>query len=98
MLWEAWQPRLAARAFRPWEWAEALAFEFDFYVPIHPQRVDGFSAPQFSRHLAARDRYVTVAYAREGMALANQPPGHRRWHRLSGIEAMRWILGAPAPI
>ena len=97
-LWESWRPRLEAHAYRPWEWAEAVAFEFDFYVPIHPHRVDGYSAPQFTRHLEARDRHVAVAYAREGLALANQPPSHRRWHRLSGIEAMRWLLGAPAPV
>jgi hypothetical protein len=84
-----------------WEYVEALAFDVDHHVPIHPEPVDGSRWPQMWRHPEDERKRRCLAFTRRALleqCLAAEPPEKRESFHLSGIEAMRWVDAAPATI
>jgi len=68
---------------------------------VHPRPVDGLTWPQFFRSPDDENQTITYLFTSEEATqkvVANDPPELRRYHTLSGIEALRWIWAAPKNI
>ncbi len=84
-----------------WEYVEALAFDLDVYTPVHERPVDGLTWPMIYAHHSEEGKTISYAYSGESRVreqLSANPEEARNYHRLSGIEAMRWVWAAPREI
>lgn len=82
----------------PWEFLQQLS-ELPLYVPVLPQRSYGLLWPTFWRSRKGGS-FIAVCFARKAemdREFADTAEAGYRSFRLSGIEALRWILATPAP-
>ncbi|MCB0344154.1 MAG: SseB family protein [Bdellovibrionales bacterium] len=82
----------------PWKFLESLA-ETPLYVPALPQRSYGLLWPTFWRSKKGGG-FTAVCFARKtdmDREFADTGEHNYQFHRLSGLEAMRWIVATPAP-
>jgi len=96
-----WHERATSQAVEPWQMTEALSYELRVYTPIHFRNVEGLYWPQFFKHPTNEGETASYLYTNEAAlreALKTSPPESRRFHLLSGIEALRWVWAAPGDI
>lgn len=81
----------------PWKFLEELA-GCALYVPVLPQRTYGLSWPTFWRSRKGGS-FTAVCFARRADMDKefSDTSSDYRYHRLVGLEALRWIVATPAP-
>jgi hypothetical protein len=80
------------------EYVRLLAYDVDFYVQPLPKPLGGLLWPQPYQDPDDREKSFVHTYTREATmreAVRNEPPEMRAYHRLSGIELMRWVWATP---
>lgn len=80
------------------EYLRLLAYDVDLYVQPLPKPLGGLLWPQPYQDPDDREKSFVHTYTREATmreAGRNEPPEMRAYHRLSGIELMRWVWATP---
>jgi hypothetical protein len=81
-----------------WEYIDALAFDLDLWVPIHPRNVDGLMWPQFFRHPEEEGKTIAYSFTGEAKAQEMMAEDGLKLQHVSGMEALRWVWAAPTAI
>jgi hypothetical protein len=100
--WAAINKKLGDKAIATWLAVETLAYEMDVHIQIDPQVYDGLRWPSFY-HIDEEQGRPSLVYLFAGAdalrdSLVKRGAGDRVSVSLAGVEALRWIVAAPAEI
>jgi hypothetical protein len=95
------QRGLERGSIKPWQFMEAFAFEQDVHVLRHHSNVAGLAWPFMMSSPENPQEVMVPVFTSEEDArrlVSAKPAEFGGCHGLSGLEAIRWILSAPARI